>query len=122
MIIKHVHLAEKHLHKFLGSLEAAIMVVAWSGSKTLSTIHRRLVRDGSNVSYSSVVTVVDRLVDKGILQRRVNDKQVEYTPVYATQEAFIQAALDMLIAELREDFPKQVHKAVFKPTFVITDR
>lgn len=70
----------------LGELEQAIMEVVWrfgtaSGRDVFSALTRK--RD---LAYTTVMTVMNRLVDKGILDRKENGKQYHYRARFCREE------------------------------------
>lgn len=78
----------------LHDLEAEIMDVVWSRglrefavSDVLETLERR--RD---IAYTTVMTTLVRLHEKGVLERRRDGKRYLYTPRY-TREEFVQATV-----------------------------
>ena len=78
----------------LHDLEAEVMDVVWSRglrefavSDVLETLERR--RD---IAYTTVMTTLVRLHEKGVLERRRDGKRYLYTPRY-TREEFVQATV-----------------------------
>ncbi len=78
----------------LHDLEAEVMDVVWSQglrefavSDVLETLERR--RD---IAYTTVMTTLVRLHEKGVLERRRDGKRYLYTPRY-TREEFVQATV-----------------------------
>lgn len=70
----------------LGELEQAIMEAVWhagsaSGREVFSILAKK--RD---IAYTTVMTVMNRLVDKGILDRRENGKQFVYRARFSKDE------------------------------------
>lgn len=85
----------------LHDLEAEIMDVVWSRglrefavSDVLETLERR--RD---IAYTTVMTTLVRLHEKGVLERRRDGKRYLYTPRY-TREAFVQATVREVLESL----------------------
>ena len=78
----------------LHDLEAEVMDVVWSQglrefavSDVLETLERR--RD---IAYTTVMTTLVRLHEKGVLERRRDGKRYLYTPRYSREE-FVQATV-----------------------------
>lgn len=78
----------------LHDLEAEVMDVVWSRglrefavSDVLETLERR--RD---IAYTTVMTTLVRLHEKGVLERRRDGKRYLYTPRYSREE-FVQATV-----------------------------
>jgi predicted transcriptional regulator len=74
--------------KPLGELESAILDVLWDGEGKLSVreVLDQLER-GSALAYTTVLTVLDRLHDKGLVAREKEGKAFCYWPVLS-REAF----------------------------------
>ena len=64
----------------LGDLERRVMEILWA-----SESHEVSVRDVANVldeyAYTTVATVLDRLVHKGLLTRRMDGRSIRFTTV-----------------------------------------
>ena len=95
------HGAERHL----GELEVEIMRVVWPrGAATV-----REVLDALNaarerqVAYTTVMTVMSRLAEKGLLRRQLVGKAHHYE-VAQSEEQFLHAASRRLIRRLIDDF------------------
>ena len=68
------------LEQVLGELEAEIMEIVWTtGETTVREVHQALlkVRD---IAYTTVMTVMTRLADKGILLREAEGHAYLYRP------------------------------------------
>lgn len=66
----------------LGDLETAIMEVIWArGSETVRTVRDHLQR-APRPGYTTVATIMNRLVDKGLLLRSRAGKTVLYRAAY----------------------------------------
>jgi predicted transcriptional regulator len=69
-----------------GELERAVLAVLWSADSALNPGE---VRDGlqgagaGDLSYSTVVTILSRLHEKGVLERRRKGRSFRYSPVVA---------------------------------------
>lgn len=90
--------------KALGSLEAEIMELIWAERKptTVAEVHERLVCRRP-VAYTTVMTVMTRLADKGLLNRVRSGMAYVYTPAMTKQE-FIGSLVKSVIDGLLEDF------------------
>ena len=69
-----------------GELEQAVLTVLWSADAALSPgeVRDRLGSDGAGgLSYSTVVTILSRLHEKGVLDRTREGRAFRYTPVVA---------------------------------------
>jgi predicted transcriptional regulator len=88
----------------LGELELAIMRLMWArGSATVREILRLLHADGRQLAYTTVMTVMGRLVSKGLLTRELDGK----THVYRTaqsEEELLQSVAAQRVQALVEEF------------------
>lgn len=77
---------------FFGQLEQAIMDVAWdSRAVTVRDVLQALPR--RSTAYTTVMTVMNRLVDHGYLRRRMrNDGAYRYQPVASRQTQYASIA------------------------------
>lgn len=78
----------------LGPFEQQLMQELWShGSATV----RELVADGKiRQAYTTVMTTLDRLYKKGLLDRAAENRAFRYTPRHTRQELQRVAALDSI--------------------------
>ena len=75
------------LRQVLGDLEAEIMECMWEfGSASVREIHECLV-ERRDIAYTTVMTVMSRLSEKGMLQRTQQGRAYVYAPV-ETRDAF----------------------------------
>lgn len=66
---------------FLGDLEKKIMDVVWASPESLSvrTVGERLRQKGQRYAYTTVMTTLTRLFQKGIVTRRLSGRGFLYT-------------------------------------------
>ena len=83
-------MAEQNLS--LGSLEAKIMDVSWNDQDTLFSVREVLQRLDDELAYTTVMTVMNRLADKGLLRRRRRGRAWVYRPSMS-REAFTAATM-----------------------------
>jgi len=90
--------------KALGPLEAEIMDLIWAreGPITVADVHQSLACRRP-VAYTTVMTVMTRLADKGLLNRRRSGMAYVYTPAVTKQE-FTGSLVKSVIDGLLEDF------------------
>jgi predicted transcriptional regulator len=85
------HHAEAVSH-LLGELEASIMRIMWDrNSATVRDVLDRLGRDGRPLAYTTVLTVMGRLVGKELLSRELVGKTHVYRAAL-TEEQFVRMA------------------------------
>lgn len=89
------------LARLFGELEARIMEVVWErGEATVSDVLARL---GEAYHYNTVMTVMGRLVDKGVLTRRREGRAYVYTAV-EDRDAFLARVSRQVAEGLLRDF------------------
>ena len=77
--VQAVKLDESGLVRLFGELEARIMEAVWALEE--ATVHDICHHLGENCNYKTVMTVTNRLVDKGALERRRQGRAFLYTPI-----------------------------------------
>lgn len=101
MSVKSFKLKGAGLGSVLGSLEAEIMEALWElGEASIQDVCDGL---GSRHKYKTVMTVMNRLVQKRVLARRKDSKAFVYTPLQRRDE-FIQSVSKSIIGSLIGDF------------------
>lgn len=89
------------LGRVLGSLEAEIMEALWElGEASVQDVCDRL---GPQHNYKTVMTVMNRLVQKRLLSRRRDSKAFVYTAVQKRDE-FVQSVSKSIIGNLIGDY------------------
>lgn len=69
MRIKKFNVNEEGLNHFFGPLEAKIMEIIWtSEGLSIKDVHEKMLSD-SEISYNAVMTVMNRLLEKGHMKR-----------------------------------------------------
>lgn len=95
---------KKGLRKILGDLEADVMEAIWArGRATVHDVHERLAAADREVAYTTVMTVMSRLADKGLLAKRKDGAAYVYMPA-ASKEEFTRRAVGTVLSELLDDF------------------
>jgi len=92
------------LQMLLGPTEAKLMAIAWRESKL--TVKQALFALGPDdvSAYTTVMTVLNRLSAKGLLERRREGRNFVYRPS-SSREAFISERLGRIAACLQRNFP-----------------
>jgi predicted transcriptional regulator len=94
---------KKGLRKILGDLEADVMEVMWArGRATVHDVHERLAAD-RELAYTTVMTVMSRLADKGLLEKWKDGAAYVYVPA-ASKEEFTRRTVGTVLSELLDDF------------------
>ncbi len=87
------------LRKALGDLEAEIMEVMWKkGKACVRDVCSSLEKD-RDIAYTTVMTVMSRLADKGLLAREKENKFYVYYPLISKKE-FNRSFVNSLLAGL----------------------
>ena len=89
---------------FMGPTEARLMDLAWE--KKSLTVKEALFHIGrkSHLAYTTVMTVLGRLAEKGLLEKTRDGRQFVYTPAIGKTE-FIRQRVDIVGSCLRNNFP-----------------
>lgn len=85
----------------LGPLETRLMDVAWSAGRSLSV--QDVVDRLGGGNYKTVMTVLNRLVEKEMLARELDGRAYRYHPAHGRDE-FLRAAADGLVRGYVEAF------------------
>ena len=95
----------KHsLAEVLGPLETEIMEVVWElGEVTVRDVHRRL-QSRRDIAYTTVMTTLGRLTDKGFLQREEEQPAHHYRPV-VTRDQYATSTVKSVVDWLIGHFP-----------------
>lgn len=90
------------LERWFGFLEAEIMDIVWSQPPaaiiTVSRVHRA-IGDTRELAYTTVMTTMGRLAEKGVLQRRRSGLAYVYTAA-CTREEFEEIQIRAIVASL----------------------
>jgi|GEM_PF-1450089 len=100
---KTIHLTGKGLEKVLGELEAKVMDLIWeAGSVTARFITDKLAEQKRDLSFNSIMTILNRLVDKKILKKGSKDGMYVFIPTM-TQEDFSKSVTHDILTALVND-------------------
>lgn len=100
-VIQAFKLDQRGLARLFGELEAQIMDAVWEiGEPTVADVCARL---GEDYNYKTVMTVMNRLVDKGILSRQRIGRAFSYAPC-TSRDAFLAQVSRNVMESLLEDF------------------
>jgi predicted transcriptional regulator len=92
------------LEKLLGPLEVRVMQIIWQGERTtVKRVHRQLAPQ-HHIAYTTVMTTMSRLAEKGILNRHRQGLAYIYTAAI-TEDAFVAQAVEQVMASLMRDYP-----------------
>ena len=95
----------KHsLSEVLGPLEAEIMDVVWdSGEVTVRDVHQDLSADRT-IAYTTVMTTLGRLADKGLL-RRIEDQPAHHYTAVVSRDQYARSTVKSVVDWLIGHFP-----------------
>ncbi|WP_438449016.1 BlaI/MecI/CopY family transcriptional regulator [Gorillibacterium sp. sgz5001074] len=103
MKIQHFKFSEKGLNRFFGPLEAKIMDILWTHRElSIKEVQIKLEQE-KNLSFNTVMTVMNRLLEKGLLGKRLEGRTSLYHPAY-TKDEFMEIQSKEITHELLEDF------------------
>jgi predicted transcriptional regulator len=68
----------------MGRLESTVMEILWA--RGLSNVHEVVARIGRPLAYTTVMTTLDRLYKKGLLDRRKVERAFVYAPKLTREE------------------------------------
>ena len=93
------------LAEVLGPLEAEVMEVAWDeGEVTVRAVHETLQRSRP-VAYTTVMTTMGRLADKGLLRRVEDQRAHRFTPLLTREQyadSTVKSVVDWLVSQFRD--------------------
>ncbi|WP_046174251.1 BlaI/MecI/CopY family transcriptional regulator [Domibacillus indicus] len=93
---------ERGLNRFFGPLEAKIMDILWSGEKSIKDVQQELEKEKAT-NFNTVMTVMNRLVEKGMLTKRPEGRTSFFRPVL-TREEFLNTQSKEMTQELVDEF------------------
>ena len=107
--LKQFKLHSKGVTKILGELESEIMEIVWQ--QKISTVreicnHLSQIRKKA-LSFNTIMTIMNRLVEKGLLEKRRGESCYEYEPKLTKRE-FLDDVSDDVIKDLMKNFKPYV--------------
>jgi predicted transcriptional regulator len=95
--------AKDGLVKVLGPLETEIMQVVWLDERsTVKKVHRKLSQQ-RDIAYTTVMTTMSRLAEKGVLNRHREGLAYVYTPAI-TENDFVTMVVQQVLDGLLDDY------------------
>jgi predicted transcriptional regulator len=85
----HFNPFKEGLNQVLGTLEKDVMEVLWRRGESCVKDIIDIINYDRDISYSTVITVTNRMVKKGLLTKKKSGKTYFYKPVY-TKERFLE--------------------------------
>jgi predicted transcriptional regulator len=80
----------------LGALEAEVMALVWDRGDWVTVNDIRPALAGRSRAYTTVMTIVTRLCDKGLLERRRQGRGFAYRPALTREELAARTLHDVL--------------------------
>ncbi len=91
------------LVKVLGPLETEIMQIIWQDERsTVKKVHRKLSQH-RDIAYTTVMTTMSRLAEKGVLSRHREGLAYVYTPAI-TEDDFVTMVVQQVLDGLLDDY------------------
>ena len=91
------------LVKVLGPLETEIMQILWEDERsTVKKVHRKLSQQ-RDIAYTTVMTTMSRLAEKGVLNRHREGLAYVYTPAI-TEDDFVTMVVQQVLDGLLDDY------------------
>lgn len=100
---KAMDVGEESLEKFLGELELTIMEILWERNPATVREVREVLAEERELAYTTVMTVMSRLADKGLLSRKKEGRAYVYWPDKSRTELESSLA-GQVVRALLEDF------------------
>lgn len=95
---------DRKIGKVLGELQSEVMEVIWQSQDPVSvkTVTQSL-QEKRTIAYTTVMTVMGRLVDKGLLKRKESGKAYIYQPTHS-KEKFLTRVSRQIIRNFASTF------------------
>ncbi len=109
----------KSLEAFLGPLEANIINIMWESKKPLAVreVYETLKKSKKKIAYTTVMTTMDRLHSKNLLDRQIQKRKggiyYAYWPKFGKQ-SFEESAVREVISSLLGNFGKIVTSSLIE--------
>ncbi|MBP1468653.1 BlaI/MecI/CopY family transcriptional regulator [Candidatus Chloroploca sp. M-50] len=95
--------AKDGLVKVLGPLETDIMQIVWQEDRsTVKHVHRSLSQN-REIAYTTVMTTMSRLAEKGVLNRHREGLAYVYSPAI-TEDDFVQMVVHQVLDGLMDEY------------------
>ncbi len=89
-----------------GELEEKVMDILWNkGNATVKEVNEQLSKKGEKYAYTTIMTILDRLYKKGILDREKEGKGYRYFPKISKKE-FEEMVTEKVISDILKANPE----------------
>ncbi|MEH7331763.1 BlaI/MecI/CopY family transcriptional regulator [Neobacillus drentensis] len=103
MTINNFRFDQEGLNRFFGPLEAKIMNILWNGNEMSIKEVQHQLENEKPLNFNTVMTVMNRLVDKKILTKRLEGRTSLFKPL-KSKEDFINRQSKKLTENLLDEF------------------
>jgi len=103
MLIRKFKINESGLNRFFGPLEAKIMDILWNDVEMTIKDVQQVLDLEKMTNFNTVMTVMNRLVEKGILEKRAEGRSSLYKPLQ-TRAEFLSEQSKEMTNELMDEF------------------
>ncbi|TWD86836.1 putative transcriptional regulator [Neobacillus bataviensis] len=103
MTINNFRVDQEGLNRFFGPLESKIMNILWDGNESSIKEVQLILEKEKPINFNTVMTVMNRLVDKNILTKRLEGRTSLFKPL-TTKEDFINNQSKKLTENLLDEF------------------
>lgn len=84
---KKISLDKDGAGKVLGGLESAVMEVLWQKYPiSIRSVRDQLADEGRDLSFNAIMTIMNRLCDKGIVSKEKQGRSYHYSPMCSQAE------------------------------------
>lgn len=116
----------KKLEAFLGPLEANVMDAIWTSKKTPVTVREiyEALKKTKNIAYTTVMSTMDRLFEKNLLDRRIEKGRGGLYYVYwpsLEKQSFQRSAVREVLSSLINNFGEVVANCLVDETCLNED-
>lgn len=116
--IQSFKLTETGLQRIFGELEAKLMQAIWQLKE--ATVQGVIDELGGDLNYKTTMTVLNRLVDKGVLKRRKEGRAFVYQST-TSQEDLLAGVFDKMVRGMFNDEFRQIALAQIVKTAEAVD-
>ena len=95
--------AKKGVAQILGDLESEVMKQVWKQPGSAARQVQKELAEERPLAYTTIVTILDRLYQKGLLTRARDGKAFRYSPSISREEFNKAVTRDVLQGLLKED-------------------
>ena len=111
----------KALEAFLGPLEASVMEVVWGSKRTPVTVREiyEVLKKTKNIAYTTVMSTMDRLFEKHLLDRKIEKGRGGLYYVYwpaLEKQSFQKSAISEVLSSLIDNFGEVVANCLVDQT------